>query len=302
MTVKKWKRCITIFVLSLILLLTALVVFFAAKYANLHEKYEINSAIPADSTYVDSAVSVDASKLIRFFEGAQQLEYQSKYKKLYVENDFSYKEKKDKVCYLTFDDGPSTENTERILKILNKYDVKATFFVINKKGEKLEALYEEIVKEGHTIGIHSSSHNYDKIYESVDAYLKDFNIMSNKIEKLTGVKTDIFRFPGGSLNTYNAEICIPLIAEMLRRGYTYYDWNVSSGDASSRILSKKQITQNVLNGVFDEGRNIILMHDSDEKDSTVEALPEIIETLSAQGYTFEKLDNKVEPIIFNYLE
>lgn len=301
MTVKRWKQCITIFVLSLILILTVLVVVFATKYANLHEKYETDDAIPADSTCADSAVSADASRFIHFFESAQQLEYQSKYENLYVENDFSYDEKANKVCYLTFDDGPSTENTDRILKILKKYDVKATFFVVNKKGEKLEPLYEKIVKEGHAIGIHSSSHNYRKIYKSVDAYLKDFNIISNKIEKLTGVKADIFRFPGGSLNSYNTEICVPLIAEMLRRGYTYYDWNVSSGDASSAVLSKKQIAKNVINGVFDEGRNIILMHDSDEKDSTVEALPEIIETLSAQGYTFAKLDNKVNPIIFNYL-
>lgn len=103
------------------------------------------------------------------------------------------------------------------------------------------------------------------------------------------------------MNTYNTKIYVPLAAEMLRRGYTYYDWNVSSGDASYVILPKEDIVQNVLNGVFDSGESIILMHDSNEKTTTVEALPEIIEALLEQGYVFEKLDNDVKPITFNYI-
>lgn len=301
MTVKRWKQCITIFVLSLILILIALVVFLAVRCGNLQKEHEAAMNVSADNAQEDSAISIDASKLSRFFDSAQQFEYQKKYKNLYIENDFAYKPREEKICYLTFDDGPSTENTKRILDILQEYNVKATFFVVNKEGDEIESLYKRIVKDGHTIGIHSASHDYAKIYKSVEAYLKDFNIISKRIEEVTGVKPDIFRFPGGSVNSYNADIYVPLAAEMLRRGYTYYDWNVSSGDASLTILSKEAICKNVVNGMYDNGENIVLLHDSNEKDSTVEALPEIIETLSAQGYTFAKLDNKVRPIIFNYL-
>lgn len=304
MTIKQWKRCITIFVLALFLILTVTVVLLSVKVQTLKDNpYSVvvaGSDEAADDD-ADEQSEFDTQAWIDFFGDVQALEYQKDYEDLYVENDYSFKERGDKVCYLTFDDGPSTENTEKILKVLDDYDIKATFFVINHRDEENDELYQKIVKKGHTIGIHSYSHNYEKIYQSVGEWLSDFSQMSDKIEQLTGVKPEIFRFPGGSVNTYNTKIYVPLAAEMLRRGYTYYDWNVSSGDASYVILPKEDIVQNVLNGVFDSGESIILMHDSNEKTTTVEALPEIIEALLEQGYVFEKLDNDVKPITFNYI-
>ena len=162
MTVKRWKQCITIFVLSLILILIALVVFLAARCGNLQKEHEAAVNVSADNAQEDSAISIDASKLSRFFDSAQQFEYQKKYKNLYIENDFAYKPREEKICYLTFDDGPSTENTKRILDILQEHNVKATFFVINKEGDEAESLYKRIVKDGHTLGIHSASQFYLK--------------------------------------------------------------------------------------------------------------------------------------------
>lgn len=131
----------------------------------------------------------------------------------------------DNAVYLTFDDGPSAR-TDEILEILDKYGVKATFFVVgaNEEGD-LERM-QKIVAAGHTLAIHSYSHDYKKIYASVEAYLEDFNQMFCQIYEATGVKPQIFRFPGGSVNSYNVGIHQQLIAEMTRRGFVYFDWNV----------------------------------------------------------------------------
>ena len=160
-----------------------------------------------------------------------ELNYQISYPDLYVDapQKFNYTEN---VVYLTFDDGPS-ENTKDILNILDKYNIKATFFVIGKETARGKQLLQEIVARGHSIGIHSYSHNYNQIYNSVDAYLEDFNNAFNYIYNSTGVKANIFRFPGGSINNYNSLIYKQIIAEMTRRGFVFYDWNVSGEDAKS---------------------------------------------------------------------
>ena len=164
------------------------------------------------------------------------------------------------VIYLTFDDGPSANITPKVLDILKKENVKATFFVLNytKSNEKL---IKRIVAEGHTIGIHGYSHEYSKIYKSKKAFLNNIYSLQEKIKKSTGVKTTYMRFPGGSSNTvsrhYYKGIMSILTREMLARGFRYYDWNVSSGDAGgaknandvyrnvTKNLSKKRIIFNV---------------------------------------------------------
>lgn len=194
-----------------------------------------------------------------------------------------------KTCYLTFDDGPS-ENTLKILKILKKYDAKATFFVVGTA--KLEYL-PKIKKAGHAIGLHANNHDYSKIYKSRNAFLKDQEKLSAKVEKQIGEKVSIMRFPGGSNNTvskkYKKGIMTDLTTQVKLKGYAYFDWNVDSGDASGNNVPTKTITKNVLKSAENKNSICVLMHDTDAKDTTVKALPGIIEGLKKQGYKFEVL-------------
>lgn len=178
--------------------------------------------------------------------------------------------------YLTFDDGPS-ENTDKILDILDEYGVKATFFVVGKEGYTEE--YQRIVEEGHSLGMHSFSHKYREIYQSVDAYGEDMNKLHDFLYEVTGEECKIARFPGGSSNTISKVDMQELIMYLTEQGITYYDWNVSSGDAASSFVSASQIENNVLNNVWKYDSVMILMHDSSAKDTTVEALPNIIERI-----------------------
>lgn len=206
---------------------------------------------------------------------------------------------KDKTAYLTFDDGPS-ENTDKVLDILKEKGVKATFFVVGKEGPDAQRRMQRIVNEGHTIAIHSYTHDYKKIYASPGAFLEDFEHISTLVKSYTGVKPNIFRFPGGTVNSYNKNVYKDITAEMLRRGYTFYDWNVSSGDASSSGATKQQCIDNVLSDSKNKNRAVILCHDAADKKTTVEALPAIIDGLIEQGFTLESLDNTVKPITFPY--
>lgn len=225
---------------------------------------------------------------------AEDKPYTKLYPELYAEYPESFGEDT-KTVYLTFDDGPS-DNTLMILSILRKYDIKATFFMSGSTTEKGRAIMEQVAAEGHAIGVHSYSHDYEKIYESVDSYLDDFNNTYNIIKDATGVSPNIFRFAGGSYNDYNHEVYDELVAEMTRRGFVYYDWNVSAQDAVVKP-TWTYIYNNVLDGVKanTSNRQIILMHDSADKYVTVTTVEDIIVELMKDGYSFDKLDNTVPP-------
>ena len=182
--------------------------------------------------------------------------------------------------YLTFDDGPSG-NTEAILDILARYHVQGTFFVVGKEGEVYRPLYRRIVEEGHTIGMHSYSHKYNEIYASVDAYAEDLSKLQEYIYETTGTWSRICRFPGGSSNTVSKVDMEELIDYLNEQDIDYFDWNVSSLDATGRKLSVEEIAGNVLNDIEKHSTAVVLMHDADDKTTTVEALPIIIEALQA---------------------
>lgn len=188
----------------------------------------------------------------------------------------------EKTVYLTFDDGPSS-NTDRILDILKEYDVKATFFVVGKTDQASLSAYRRIVEEGHTLGMHSYSHRYGEIYQSREAFIGDLTRLQEYLYQVTGVWSRYYRFPGGSSNTVSRTDMGELIKWLKDNGITYYDWNVASGDAVSGPVSRQEIVNNCVSHIGEENEYIILMHDAAEKDSTVEALPEIIEQLSRQG-------------------
>lgn len=228
-----------------------------------------------------------------------KLPYQELYPDLYATDEIGpAKTVAAKTIYLTFDDGPS-KNTMEILTILDRYNVKATFFVEYAKDENAKKIYKEIVKRGHAIGVHTTSHQYAQIYSSVENYLADFNTVFTQIEQVTGVKTDLFRFPGGSINGYNVRIHEELIAEMLRRGYYYYDWAVSADDTASNA-TWSSIFKSVVENAKDFDKPIVLMHDTAKQTHTVEALEDIIVALKNSGYAFDKLDKSVRPYSFAY--
>lgn len=186
--------------------------------------------------------------------------------------------------YLTFDDGPSS-NTDNILDILDTYGVKATFFVTGKEGAKAEASYRRIVEEGHTLGMHSYTHDYSVIYASEEAFMEDMEKLQRYLYDVTGVQSTYIRFPGGSSNKVSDVDMRLLITDVHEAGMEYFDWNVSSQDASSSPLTKEEILDNCLNSIERFQNCIILMHDAGSKDSTVEALPELIEHIQAMEHT-----------------
>ncbi len=224
-------------------------------------------------------------------------DYQAFYPELYCEASASFV-KKDKTLYLTFDDGPS-DLTEKILDILDEQEVKATFFVVGKDSEQGRENLRKIVERGHEVGIHTYSHNYRKIYASVNSFLEDFYEEYQWVYETCGVKATIYRFPGGSINAYNQLIYKEIIAEMARRGFTYYDWNLSGEDAVKGSTAQK-VKDNLLNRMSGVDRGIILLHDGHSQ--TVEVLGEVISALKKDGYTFEPLTNEVEPITFPYID
>jgi peptidoglycan/xylan/chitin deacetylase (PgdA/CDA1 family) len=188
--------------------------------------------------------------------------------------------------YLTFDDGPS-KRTAEILDILKKENIKATFFIIGKEGAKEKELFKRITEEGHTIGIHTYSHVYDNIYDSVENYLEDFYLTYQLIYETTGIKPEVFRFPGGSINKYSAPFYEEIIAEMTRRGFTYYDWNASSGDANANATAVSVYNSSVQSSA-DKNRVILLMHDSINRPIRYRRFPALSITTRQEAFNFNE--------------
>lgn len=197
--------------------------------------------------------------------------------------------------YLTFDDGPSN-NTYSILSYLKEYNIKATFFVVPTRDELCYERLRAIAEGGHAIGVHSASHDYEKIYSSVDAYLADFYEAWNIIYEATGIKAEIFRFPGGSKNDFNAATRDDIIAEMTRRGFRFFDWNVDSNDAGGANWT--EMYNSVPADIAQCYRAVVLMHDSEPRKNTVLVLEDIIHVLINEGYRFDKINNDTRPVQF----
>lgn len=195
-----------------------------------------------------------------------------------------------KEVFLTFDDGPSV-NTAKILDILKQNGVVGTFFV-TAQNPKSKDLMKRILKEGSAIGAHSYTHEYS-IYQSEQTYFDDLNKIEDYIKSVTGKTTKIVRFPGGSSNTisrhYATGIMKTLAADLEKKGYKYYDWNISSGDAAGKLQPVDALVHNATGTKHEKA--IILMHDTQVKTTTVEALPQIIQWYKDNGYKFSTLEN-----------
>ena len=202
---------------------------------------------------------------------------------------------KNGTIYLTFDDGPNEGTTNIILDILKEEGVEATFFVTNKGPDEL---IKREYDEGHTVALHTATHDYSIVYASNESYFNDLYSVQDRVKRITGYESKIIRFPGGSSNTvsrkYTQGIMSYLTQEVQNRGFKYYDWNVSSGDAAGGTPSPDDIYNNVVNSLRKDRVNMVLMHDI--KTYTRDALRNIIKYGKENGYTFEKITMSTEMV------
>lgn len=201
-----------------------------------------------------------------------------------------------KVIYLTFDDGPSSTITPQLLQILREENVKATFFVINH-DDSLNYLIKQEYEDGHTVALHSYTHEYSYVYSSVDNYFNDLISIQNKVSNIIGTKPNIIRFPGGSSNTvsrrYSPGIMSILITRVLDEGFIYFDWNVSSEDAGG-ARTASQVYNNVVNNLVYKN-NVVLLHDFESNYKTLNAIRDIIQYGKSHGYIFKAITQDTYP-------
>lgn len=310
LSVKFFKRLFLCILILIIAIPYVIAIYFGVSYGKIRRDAETQQTALTEVRNELEATKQELSWARQQLESAgkwQQtlpegtdLSYQSLYPDLYCESERPKKwERLENTVCLTFDDGPSY-NTDAILDVLAQNNVKATFFVTGKTDEASLSRMKRIVNEGHTIGIYTYSGEYRNIYDSISAYLDDFQRMYNLIYETTGVKPEVFRFAGGSINGYNALIYQPLVAEMLRRGFTYYDWDVSGGDTIQGVTAAT-IQENLLRGISGKDRALILrLHDGAVSTATAEALSGLIGKVREQGLEFAPLTSKVTPVIFSY--
>lgn len=198
-----------------------------------------------------------------------------------------------RTMYLTFDDGPSEECTDKVLDVLKEKNVKATFFLIGEYVEKYPEVAKRIAAEGHAIGIHCYRHDYGVLYESKESYLEDFQKAYDTIYKVTGVETKLFRFPGGSVNAYNEDVREEIIEELTNRGFIYFDWNAGLEDAAGNY-EPQQLIENARSTTLGRKRIVMLAHD--RVLNTALCLGDLIDQFPE--YRMELLTDETEPIQF----
>ena len=182
-----------------------------------------------------------------------------------------------------------------MLDILDKYDVKATFFVVGR-DESYYDDYRDIVDRGHTLGLHSYTHDYDKIYGSLADFSEDIEELRNLLYDVTGVNCVYYRFPGGSSNTVSRVDMNTLIDYVNAEGLIYYDWNALNNDAVCGSYTPEQLVDNIMKDALQHDDVVILMHDLESRHTTVESLPMLIERLRDDGYELLPIDENA-PLI-----
>lgn len=252
---------------------------------------------PNYKSYVEVTDNLDSKPKIKIDSSKVKTKKTGTYKLLVTATDRSGNKAKakikvtveepSKVVYMTFDDGPS-ENTDKILKILKKYDAKATFFVTGN-NQKYNSSIKKAADQGNTIALHTYTHDYANVYSSTTAYFEDLQKVSDMVKQITGKAPKYIRFPGGSSNTISAQYSQGIMSALdnmvHEKGYEYFDWNCSSGDAASNTVPTQDIVRNATSCDYEQ--IMILFHDSSPKTTTVEALPEIIKSYKERGYVFK---------------
>ncbi|MCL1903836.1 MAG: polysaccharide deacetylase [Oscillospiraceae bacterium] len=309
-SVKFFKHLITIIISLLVLVTIAAIVVLTVENNDLKKQIrELNNEFlyndrktpageqPSDTAEGEEPVQDETTP--EFVP--EESPYDGLFEDLYAENygntsEIEYSDDSNYI-YLTFDDGPSN-NTLTILKYLRNHNAKATFFVVPNGGNA--HLLNQIAEEGHAIGVHSYSHKYDEVYESVETYLEDFYLARNLIHEQTGLYVDIYRFPGGSINDYNEAIRDEIITEMNRRGFVYFDWNVDSRDSSGASWDTmyRTVRADVADNTETGERSVVLFHDSASSTFTTWVIEDLLESFGVNPYEYiiGKLDLSVRPL------
>lgn len=268
-----------IFILVMLIILISLVVIFINVNSMSNNNNQENN---------DNNTNTEETDKTPEFTGAELGSYTHTDTRLVISNSANNIKPDRHVCYLTFDDGPST-NTERILEILDKHNIKATWFVKadNQNIDKAKKIWEK----GNQVAVHTFTHDYNKIYSSTDAFWNDYNKAYNTLEQALGFKpANMFRFPGGSVNSYNKKIAKNLMAQAAQKNIHYFDWNQSCGDGANH--SADELVFYATDGAAKLNSVCLLMHDSQAKDTTVDALDRIIQFYKDNGFSFEYLNEE----------
>ncbi|MGL4344044.1 MAG: polysaccharide deacetylase family protein [Cellulosilyticaceae bacterium] len=218
--------------------------------------------------------------------------------KMAVEEHMGAEAKKEKVVYLTFDDGPTPGVTEKIMDVLKAYDIKGTFFVVGKEIPKRETILKRMYEEGHGIGLHTYSHNYQRVYSGYDVFIEEMDKTQQTINEVLGQNLEIkaIRFPGGSAGRLNQ--CF--FEKITDKGYKIFDWNVNLEDGVNPRLAPSQLVNNAKKCKGDSTTRIILAHCNSSNKSTYQALPGIIEYYQREGYVFKAIDNDTTQYYYKF--
>lgn len=286
-SVRFYKNMILLFIVVLVATLTTLALVF-------HHRYQ--EAV----TLLEEDLGTEISSLDEI--ESDPLTYQTLYPEFYAPQPYDATQRISGAAYLTFTSIPS-ENTDALLALLEQAGIRATFFVSGDAADdpRYEAWLRSIVEAGHTLGMGSWSGDHSTVYASVESYLADMYALCTTIESATGVKPTVFRFVGGSINSYNAGIYQELLAEMVRRGFVPYDWNLSvDGGADGAQMNAEELVLRTEESLVSLDRIILLLHDDTAHAATAEALPEIIALLQERNFSLEPLTPSVKPVLFSY--
>lgn len=299
---KRGKIVLTMFIIlfSVISTYSLRPIVIASDNDNLSNKssLETNHTIKSNIYYStkDIKANIDDMRIIKMpkvdfninqiHEDTSKNNNEDKFLSIPIEKISDYKEKK--IAFLTFDDGPSKNVTPLILDILDEYNIKATFFVLGVLCNKNGDILKDIDSRGNSIGIHSYSHNYKKLFANKEEFKNELLLTENILKEILGeeFKTRLFRFPGGSFEDYKSKY-----KEILYdKGYISIDWNVITGDGESINLLPEEQLKRLKATIKGKNHVILLLHDSATKQTTVEALPSIIDYLKSQEYEFAILE------------
>lgn len=301
--IRQKKLILTLFLIAVILSVVFVSLkfgVFSAKAAEVTNISDISNIIsndkPLDRLITDSIREIEEEEA-RILQEDKKLEIEARRlqeeedrleaERLAIENDPNAR-----FAYLTFDDGPSKNVTPAILDILKEYDIKATFFVVGYMVDRNPEILQRIYDEGHAIGNHSYSHNYNYIYQNANNFMEDIRRAESKLKEVLGqeFETKLLRFPGGSFGKYKS----PMIRAAEKEGYAIYDWNSLNGDAEGLNLSNAYLKKRLKDTTRNKKEAIVLMHDIDSKVGTLETLSYNIDYLISQGFHFRVLKDNIE--------